>query len=163
MLMHGRFLIAYRSYHYAIHHSSSKLKWTFRRRSLYKTGSLLNFRHSYYAMLRTKGLHCSLMAMYTHAIIILVYPILFRHIPVFPRRLHDPDPRLDRRRLQGGRHPARDSDRDAGRRRQGGAEELRQGPGQRHRTVLPDLLPVKVRKERPPGRAGIKDKSWSIN
>ena len=28
-------------------------------------------------MLRTKGLHCSLMAIYIHAIIILVYPMLF--------------------------------------------------------------------------------------
>ena len=34
------FLIAYRSYHYAIHHPSSGLKWYFRRCSLFKTGSL---------------------------------------------------------------------------------------------------------------------------
>ena len=37
------FLIAYRSYHYAIHNSGSRLNWTFRRRSLYKTGSLLKW------------------------------------------------------------------------------------------------------------------------
>ena len=30
----------------------------------------------YYAMVQTKGLHCSLMAICIHAIIILVYPIL---------------------------------------------------------------------------------------
>ena len=74
-------LIAYRSYHYAIHHSGSRLKWTFRLCSLYKMGSLLKwtFRRCYddYAMLRTKGLHCSLMAIYIQANIMLVYPILF--------------------------------------------------------------------------------------
>ena len=31
----------------------------------------------YYAMVQTRGLHCSLMALHIHAIIILVYPILF--------------------------------------------------------------------------------------
>ena len=55
-------LIAYRSYHYAIHHPSSRLEWYFWRCSLYKTGSLCEwyFRRWYYAMLRIKGLHCSL-------------------------------------------------------------------------------------------------------
>ena len=48
------FLIAYRSYHYAIIQTGSWLEWNFRRCSLYKTGSLRewNFRRSerYYAM-----------------------------------------------------------------------------------------------------------------
>ena len=78
MMPFGVFLIAYRSYHCVIHHSGLRLKWTFQRSSLYKTGSLLkwNFRRWYYAMLRIKGLHCSLIAIYIHAIVILVYPIL---------------------------------------------------------------------------------------
>ena len=55
-------LIAYCSYHYAIHHPSSRLEWYFRRCSLYKTGSLHKwyFRRWYYAMLLTKGLYAVL-------------------------------------------------------------------------------------------------------
>ena len=74
LIISALFLIAYRSYYYAIHHSGLRLKWTFRRRSLCKTGSLRkwNFRRWYYTMRQTKGLHCGVMAIYIHAIIILV-------------------------------------------------------------------------------------------
>ena len=77
----GKFLIAYRSYHYAIHHPSSRLEWYFRRCSLYIKRVLFasgtfNVGTRYYAMVQTKGLHCSLMAICIYAIIILVYPIL---------------------------------------------------------------------------------------